>query len=83
MYQAMTEITGDDLQQILTVLSITTVGINTVADLLNPVKLFPNSYQSLTVNTSTGPRAIYINDQGTVNSALAEELPSYVVSSLV
>jgi type IV secretory pathway VirB2 component (pilin) len=83
MYNAMTQITGDDLQQILTVLAVTTVGIETMADLLNPVKLFPNSYQTLTVSTAVGLRAIYINDQGTVNSALAEELPSYVVSSLV
>ena len=48
MYQAMTQITGDDLAQILTVLGVTTVGITTMADLLNPLKLFPNSYQSLT-----------------------------------
>jgi type IV secretory pathway VirB2 component (pilin) len=83
MYNAMTQITGDDLQQILTVLAVTTVGIETMADLLNPVKLFPNSYQTLTVSTAVGLRAIYINDQGTVNSSLAEELPIYILSSLV
>lgn len=83
MYLAMTQITGADLQQVLTVLGVTTTGIQTMADLLNPVKLFPNSYTSLTVNTSVGLRAIYINDQGTVNSNLPDELPSYVVSSLV
>ena len=82
MYQAMTQIQDADLQQVLTVLSITTVGINTMADLLNPVKLFPNSYQSLTVATTQGLRAIYINDQGTVNTNLQTELPLYVVSSL-
>ncbi len=83
MYDAMTQIQGADLQQVLTVLAVTTVGIESMADLLNPFKLFPNSYQSLTVDTADGPRAIYINDQGTVNSALTEVLPSYVVSSLV
>lgn len=83
MYLAMTQITGSDLQQVLTVLAVTTAGIQTMADLLNPVRLFPNSYPSLTVNTSGGLRAIYLNDQGTVNSTLADELPSYVVSSLV
>lgn len=83
MYDAMTQITGQDLQQVLTVLAVRTAGITTMADLLNPAKLFPNSYLSLTVNTATGPRAIYINDQGSVNSALAEELPSYIVSSLI
>jgi hypothetical protein len=83
MYQAMTQIQGTDLQQVLTVLAVTTIGIETMADLLNPVKLFPNSYQSLTVATTQGLRAIYINDQGTVNTNLRNELPAYVVSSLV
>ena len=82
MYNAMLKITDTALAQVLAVLKITTVGINTMADLLNPVKLFPNSYQSLTAPTATGPRAIYINNVGTVNSALATELPLYVVSSL-
>jgi type IV secretory pathway VirB2 component (pilin) len=83
MYQAMTTITGDNLGQILTVLGVTTVGINTMADLLNPLKLFPNSYQSLTAPTATGPKAIYLNSAGAINTALATQLPPFVVSSLV
>jgi hypothetical protein len=83
MYRAMTTITGDDLNQILTVLGVTTVGINTMADLLNPLKLFPNSYQSLTAPTANGPRAIYLDAVGSVNTALAIQLPPYVLSSLV
>jgi hypothetical protein len=79
----MTQIQGQDLNQILNLLKITTSGIDTMADLLNPVKLFPNSYQSLTVVTSGGLRAIYINSEGTVNSNLRDELPSYVVSNLI
>jgi hypothetical protein len=82
IYQAMTKISGDLLNQILQVLGVTTVGIDTMADLLNPVKLFPNSYQSLTTVTANGIRAVYIDDQGTVNSALATELPVYVLSSV-
>lgn len=78
MYQAMTKISGDSLKQILKVLKVTTVGINNMADLLNPVKLFPNSYQSLTCPTPNGLRAIYIDSAGTVNSELAIELPPYV-----
>ena len=81
MYQAMTRITGTDLDQILKVLKVTTANITTVADLLNPYKLFPNSYQSLTVTTANGPRAVYINTAGSVNTTLATELPPYVVSS--
>jgi hypothetical protein len=81
IYTAMTQITGQDLAQILSVLRVTTVGINTMADLLNPVKLFPNSYQSLTVPTQYGSRAIYVNQSGSVNQILLEELPSYIIDA--
>lgn len=83
MYQAMTQITGNDLTQVLTVFGVTTVGITNMADLLNPLKLFPNSYQSLLAPTANGPVAIYINSSGSVNTALTTQLPPYVVSSLV
>ena len=82
MYEAMLRITGDDLAQILRVLGVTTTGIATMADLLNPLRLFPFSFQSLTAPTAQGPRAIYINSTGSVNSSLANELPLYVISSL-
>jgi hypothetical protein len=82
MYEAMLRITGDNLAQILRVLGVTTTGIATMADLLNPVRLFPLSFQSLTAPTAQGPRAIYTNNTGSVNSNLANELPLYVVSSL-
>ena len=83
MYVAMTQITGDDLAQILQVLGVTTVGIQTLADLLNPLKLFPNSFQSLTAPTKYGPVAIYVNPNGSVNTTLTTQLPPYVLSSLV
>ena len=54
-----------------------------MADLLNPLKLFPNSYQSLTAPTATGPAPIYVSSVGSVNTALATQLPAYVISSLV
>jgi hypothetical protein len=80
MYQAMTKITGSDLAQILKVLKITTPNIETMADLLNPVKIFPRSFQSLTVVTSNGTRAIYVNNLGAVNTNLVLELPDYVIA---
>lgn len=83
MYQAMLQITGPDLDQILSVLGVTTVGIETMADLLNPLKLFPNSFQSLTAPTKYGPVAIYINSAGAVNTNLIRQLPPYIISSLV
>lgn len=79
MYQAMTQITGNELQQILKVLKVVTINIQTMADLLNPVKLFPVSFQSLTVTTPSGPRAIYINSSGSVNYNLETDLPPYVI----
>ena len=79
MYQAMTKIVGSDLDQILNVLRITTVGIETMADLLNPVKIFPNSFLSLTVTTANGIRGIYLNASGAVNTNLEQELPNYVI----
>jgi hypothetical protein len=83
MYQAMTQITGSELTQILNIFGVTTIGINTVADLLNPLKLFPNSFQSLTVSTANGSVAIYVNNTESVNTQLIQLLPPYVVSSLV
>jgi len=47
---------GDALTEVLTPLNCKTLGLESVADLLNPVKLFPNSYKTLTVpiyNTQT------------------------------
>lgn len=70
LYEGMTKITGSDLDQIKDVLGVTTSGINTMADLLNPVKIFPNSFTTLTVPTPDGLRAIYIDSDGTVNSDL-------------
>jgi len=82
MYTAMTRITGNALTQILSVMKVTTTGITSMADLLTPVKLFPNSFQSLTVPTKFGLRGIYINSAGSVNQNLIGELPEYVMNSL-
>ena len=82
IYLAMTQITGSDLQQVLDLLHVTTRNITTMADLLNPVKMFPNSYNTLTAPTANGLRGIYINELGAVNSKLATELPASVLAPL-
>ena len=82
MYTAMTQITGSTLAQILSVLNVKTVGITTMADLLNPVKLFPNSFQSMTVPTTNGIQPVYLTSAGDVNAELATQLPAYVVSTV-
>jgi hypothetical protein len=48
VYAAYKMIMGTDLRDILVPLNCQTEGIATLADLLNPKKLFPNSYQTLT-----------------------------------
>ena len=82
MYTAMTQITGQALDQILSVMGVTTTGITTMADLLNPVKLFPNSFESLTVTTKFGTRGIYVDSSGSVNQNLVTQLPQYVIRTI-
>lgn len=69
-YQALADVTGADLQEVLTVLDISTPNIGTMADLLDLKKIFPNSYQTLQMPTAYGPMPIYL-DNGSVNLALA------------
>ena len=54
IYQVMTQVTGDLLDQVKLLLSVTTENLSTMADLLNPVKSLPNSYLGLTNLTPTG-----------------------------
>jgi hypothetical protein len=82
IYQAMTQITGADLAQILRLLRVTTPGIATMADLLNPVKMFPRSFNTLTAPTANGLRGIYIDSTGAVNTRLETELPNSVLAPL-
>lgn len=83
-YIGMQNITGTDLEQVLAIFGVTTTNITTMADLLNPIKIFPNSFPSLTVRTynqdaTSVLRAIYDNSQGVVNSKLLIYLPQYVL----
>jgi hypothetical protein len=81
-YQAMTKITGTGLQQILDLLKVTTPGLTTMADLLNPIKIFPTSYITFTTTTNNGLRGVYLDTTGTINTNLEFELPSSVISPL-
>jgi hypothetical protein len=54
LYRGMQNITGDTLAQVLLLLDVTTPNLLTMADLLNPVKILPNSYLTLTVSLPTG-----------------------------
>jgi hypothetical protein len=70
LYQGMTQITGAELAQVKSVLGVRTPGINNMADLLNPVKILPNSFPSLTMPTPDGLRGIYASASGAVNTNL-------------
>jgi hypothetical protein len=87
IYSAFLIIRGENLQEVLAPTQIRTQGLETLADLLDVRKLFPNSYQSLTVpkyNSDLGLPTnsktyypIYI-DEG-VNPALSTpEMQDYV-----
>ena len=82
IYVAMTQITGVELQQILSLLHVTTGGLATMADLLNPVKIFPRSFNTMTAPTANGLRGIYVNETGAVNTRLQTELPASVLAPL-
>jgi len=82
VYTAMTQVTGTDLAQVLKFLRVTTPGIETMADLLNPYKLFPTSFQTLTAPTTNGLRGIFVNSTGSVNQNLATTLPKNVLAPL-
>lgn len=66
IYNAFVLITGNDLSDVLIPLNVQTTGLRSLADLLNPIKLFPNSYASLTVPrystaTSAANSKVYYN----------------------
>jgi hypothetical protein len=53
LYTVFKEIKGQDLAQVLDLLDVSLTGLQSMADLLDPVKIFPNSYQTLTVKLPT------------------------------
>jgi len=74
-YPALCNITGADLADALTILQCTTPYITALCELLDPVRVFPNSYASLTLPTPAGPLLIY-NQDGSVNSEVEPVLNS-------
>jgi len=69
-YQAMTTVRGDTLQQVLSILNVTLANIDTMADLLNPIKTYPRSYSTMKVPAGTSWQPVF--GPGTsVNLALA------------
>lgn len=68
-YEGMMNVKGADLQQVLNILGVTTRGLQSMADLLNPQKIFPNSWPTMTTTTPTGVVPVYQS-----NGSIAPEL---------
>jgi len=69
LYQAFTQVTGDQLAQVKSVLGVTTPGITNMAQLLDPKSILPNSFGTLNMPTPDGITQIY-TASGSVNTAL-------------
>ena len=84
LYEGMTWITGAELDQVKGILGVTTPNISNMADLLNPVKILPNSFPTLTMPTPDGLRGIYTDPAGAVNSNLEKFLtnPTQAVTAI-
>ena len=76
-FNAMTMISGDALTQILDILGVTTPGIDSLDDLLNPVIMFPLSYASLQTPSPNGAVLIF-SPTGAVNSSISPIVNSYL-----
>lgn len=59
IYTVMRSINGPELEQVLDLLSVTTPNITVMADLLDPKKIFPNSYQTLVCPTGNNLANVY------------------------
>lgn len=74
LYDEIASLTPTEVEEVKAILGNTQATVKTGVDLLDPKKLLPNTFRSLTVPTRTasvGFRAIYVDDQGTVNDSLA------------
>ena len=76
-YEGMMKVQGADLQQVLDILGVTTRGLESMADLLNPQKIFPNSWPTMTTTTPSGVVPVY-QYNGTVAPELASAVSVYL-----
>ena len=76
-YTALSLVSGDDLDQILSILDVTTPNITSLDQLLDPVKMFPLSYLTMLTPTPAGAVPIFGTD-GSVNSSITPIVNSYL-----
>jgi hypothetical protein len=81
---------GSDLSDVLAKLNCTTEGLASLADLLDPKKIFPTSYKTLTVPkynidrniTNSGKIYYLIYDNGGINTTQLQQLAQYFTVDL-
>jgi hypothetical protein len=83
LYEGMTKVTGSDLDQVKSILGVTTPNIGSMADLLNPAKILPTSFPTLTMPTPDGLRGVYASASGTVNTNIEKFLSAPGVPSTI
>ena len=83
LYEGMTKVTGSDLDQVKSILGVTTPNIGSMADLLNPAKILPTSFPTLTMPTPDGLRGVYTSASGTVNTNIEKFLSAPGVPSTI
>lgn len=90
IYGAFLIILGQDLKDILVPLNCKTKNLESLADLLNVKKIFPNSYQSLTVpiynivSSPTNSKTYYLIYDGTsVNNSLNTPAIKDIVGTII
>jgi hypothetical protein len=76
-YPALTKITDADLSDVKNILQISTPNISSLADLLDPRKIFPLSYTALQTPTSAGYKPIF-GQEGSVNMDLQPEIGNFI-----
>jgi len=79
-YRAMTAITGETLEQVMLILRVRVSNISNMAELLDPKKLFPTSYQTLVCPTLDRLDTIYLAS-GAVNENLRATIENLSVSA--
>lgn len=70
-YPALCNVTGADLLQVLDILDCVTPNITQMCELLNPVKILPRSYPSLTIPNPSGPIPLLVyTPSGQINGSV-------------
>lgn len=76
-YAGIARIKGTALEQVLDILDVTTPNITSLDQLLDPVKTFPLSYDTMQTLSPQGPISIFSPD-GSVNSNISPVVNSYL-----